>query len=130
MDTRLYVPPAAPIPKKPEEKPSLTFTAADTLRNVRQQTCYKTLRGLIDLLQAGLIVSAALTLVAGAIGMFFAEEPPGLRVLTLIIAICICFVMVVLSIAVKQAALLLVDIADCQIQQVGRTEAISMARVP
>jgi hypothetical protein len=132
IDTKLYVPTLPPIPKidKPAHMPSaavsnpLAWTAAQTLRLVRQQTCYKTLRGLIDWVQAILIAAAALALIA-AVAQFFLsteEKDLGLRILALVGTAFGCVLAVVLAIAGKQAALLMVDIADCQIQT--RTPAV------
>jgi hypothetical protein len=133
METTLYVPQAPPLPKveKPLARSSEPIanplgaptSPAESLRQIRLQTCYKTLRGLVDLVQILFFVAAGLV-VLGSIGVFFAggeDLPFGGKILYLLIALALAFILVVLGIAWKQAALLLVDIADCQIRLAGRT---------
>lgn len=99
---------------------------ASTLKQIRQQTCYKTLRGLIDLVQILFFVAAGLT-VLGAFGGLFAgseDVPAGGKLLYMIVGAAVAFILIVLGIAWKQAALLLVDIADCQICLVGNKNSV------
>jgi len=93
---------------------------AATLRQIRHQTSYKTLRGLIDLVQILFFVAAGLS-VLGALGVAFgaSEMPVGGKAVSAIIGAASAFILIVLGIAWKQAALLLVDIADCQIRLAG-----------
>jgi DNA-directed RNA polymerase subunit RPC12/RpoP len=97
-----------------------TASTAATLKQIRQQTCYKTLRGLIDLVQILFFVAAGLA-VLGAFAGFFegSEGPTGSKYAIVIIGAASAFILIVLGIAWKQAALLLVDIADCQIRLAG-----------
>jgi uncharacterized Zn finger protein (UPF0148 family) len=96
------------------------LSPAESLKQIRQQTCYKTLRGLIDLVQILFFVAAGLAGL-GAFAGFFAgsDAPAGAKFVTVIIGIASAFILIVLAIAGKQAALLLVDIADCQIRLAG-----------
>jgi hypothetical protein len=83
----------------------------------------QTLGSTSDLAQAVLIVLAGFALLAAIVGAFLApdETPLGIRVAALVAIASGCLGVVVLSIAAKQAALLLVDIADCQIQRVNKS---------
>ena len=94
-------------------------SAAATLKQIRQQTCYKTLRGLIDLVQILFFVAAGLVVLGGVVGLFVGDEAPAKKFLTVIVGAASAFILIVLGIAWKQAALLLVDIADCQIRLAG-----------
>jgi DNA-directed RNA polymerase subunit RPC12/RpoP len=96
-------------------------STAATLKQIRQQTCYKTLRGLIDLVQILIFVAVGLAVLGAFGGLFFpdSETPAAGKFLTLIIGAASAFILIVLAIAWKQAALLLVDIADCQIRLAG-----------
>ncbi|MEK7781965.1 MAG: hypothetical protein AAB370_10750 [Verrucomicrobiota bacterium] len=85
-----------------------------TLNEVRVDSCYKTLRGLIDLIQLLWITAAIIVAVAGAVQAANGELLPG------VLWICAGGAAIVMAVASKQAALLLVDIADCQIQLVKR----------
>jgi hypothetical protein len=130
METKLYLPPPPPVPRidKPAHQPTLTASsslasgAGEQLKQIRHQTCYKTLRSLIDLVQIIIIGGAALTLVGAAVGLFRTSDEASFafRLWTFLGIACGCFVAAVLSIAGKQAALLLVDIADCQIQGLSK----------
>jgi hypothetical protein len=106
----------------PANTASTASTTAATLKQIRQQTCYKTLRELIDLVQILFFVAAGLA-VLGAFGGLFAgsEVPAGGKFLYAIVGAASAFILIVLGIAWKQAALLLVDIADCQIRLAGNT---------
>jgi hypothetical protein len=106
-------------PPAPAPAPASTAT---TLKQIRQQTCYRTLRGLIDLVQILFFVAAGLA-VLGALGIFFqgGDVPAGGKILYAIVGAASAFILIVLGIAWKQAALLLVDIADCQIRLAGST---------
>jgi ABC-type microcin C transport system permease subunit YejE len=98
---------------------SSTGTAA-TLKQIRQQTCYKTLRGLIDLVQILFFVAAGFAVLGAIAGCFEGSEVlPASKFANVIIGLASAFILIVLAIAWKQAALLLVDIADCQIRQAG-----------
>lgn len=131
METRLYAPPPAPAPilppkqappplNKPIADPAKTThsSAADALLQVRVDSCYKTLRGLIDLVQFICIAAAVIVGIAGIAQVFTNIDNAGsLYGLFWFLGAAGS---VILAIASKQAALLLVDIADCQIQQVKR----------
>jgi len=128
METKLYVPPPAPVPKvektvhrssepiaNPLTAPSST---ADTLKLVRQESCYKTLRGLIDLVQVAFFIGGGFSVLMALATVFFggSDLPIANHIGALVIGLASGFILVVLGIAWKQAALLLVDIADCQIR--------------
>jgi hypothetical protein len=105
---------AAPIPAN-------VTGAAATLIQIRQQTCYKTLRGLIDLVQILFFVAAGVAALGAFAGVFAKDDlPAGGKFLYVIIGAAAGFILIVLGIAWKQAALLLVDIADCQIRLAGK----------
>jgi hypothetical protein len=124
-ETPLYVSQQAkPVPKPavpistPQER---QLSSAESLKLIRQQTCYKTLRSLIDMVQILFFVAAGL-LAIGSIGVLFEgseELQAAAKITSLIIGLVLAFILTVLAIAWKQAALLLVDIADCQIRLVG-----------
>jgi DNA-directed RNA polymerase subunit RPC12/RpoP len=97
-----------------------TFSAASTLKQIRQQTCYKTLRGLIDLVQILFFVAAGLAVLGVFAGFFEGGDAPVAGVVNVIVVAASAFILIILGIAWKQAALLLVDIADCQIRLVGK----------
>ncbi len=103
---------------------------ATTLKQIRQQTCYKTLRELIDLVQLLLFFAAGLALLGGIAGLLMAianlfglfkgiEISAATNFVNFIVCVAAAFILIVLAIAWKQAALLLVDIADCQIRLVA-----------
>lgn len=140
METKLYVPPPMPVPKveKPTQKPSAPIvnplasdlpsswnlvTPAESLKRIRQETCYKTLRDLIGLVQVVFFVVAGLLAIGSVASVFagFAAAGPAGGIVSLILGLVIAVIIVVLAIAWKQAALLLVDIADCQIQLAGKS---------
>ncbi len=99
---------------------AVTSSTAATLKQIRQQTCYKTLRGLIDLVQILFFVAAGLSVLGAFAGFFEGDEVPAAgKFLYAIVGAASAFILIVLGIAWKQAALLLVDIADCQISLVG-----------
>jgi rRNA maturation protein Nop10 len=108
-------------PPAPVSITGASGTAA-TLKQIRQQTCYKTLRGLIDLVQILFFVAAGLAVLGAFAGFFEESEVPAAgKFLYAIIGAASAFILIVLAIAWKQAALLLVDIADCQIRLAGNT---------
>lgn len=94
---------------------------AATLKQIRRQTCYKTLRELIDLVQILFFVAAGLFILGALLGVVFGGDQmlAGGKIVTLIVGAASAFILIVLAIAWKQAALLLVDIADCQIRLAG-----------
>ena len=103
----------------PAHTASMVSTAA-TLEQIRQQTCYKTLRGLIDLVQILFFVAAGLAVLGAFAGFFEGSDVPAAgKFLYAIVGAASAFILIVLGIAWKQAALLLVDIADCQIRLAG-----------
>jgi hypothetical protein len=135
METTLYVPPPPPAPKSatpisnPQEH---QFPPAESLKQIRHQTCYQTLRSLINILQffcfifAGLIALGALASVFdyshiktadGESAESMSKIVFGGRIL---LGLAGAIVFVFLAIAGKQSALLLVDIADCQIRLAGK----------
>jgi DNA-directed RNA polymerase subunit RPC12/RpoP len=94
---------------------------ATTLKQIREQTCYKTLRGLIDLVQVLIFVAAALAVLGAGAGLFSESDTlAGGKFVTAIVGAASAFILIVVAIAWKQAALLLVDIADCQIRLAGK----------
>jgi len=109
-ETSIVAQVAVPVPASVT---GVSSTAA-TLKQIRQQTCYKTLRELIDLVQILFFVAAGLAVLGAFAGFFQGSEVPAA-----IVAAASAFILVVLAIAWKQAALLLVDIADCQIRLAG-----------
>jgi hypothetical protein len=126
MDTTLYVPgqkPFAPI----TNRPAIPSSSAESLKQIRQQSCYGTLRGLIDLIQYIIFAGAALLAVGSVagffIGIFQGSAGAASGTVGIILGWVLACVIVVLAIAMKQAALLLVDIADCQIQLVAHNPA-------
>lgn len=119
-ETSIVAQVSAPAPASTTGTPS---TAA-TLKQIRQQTCYETLRGLIDLVQALFFIAAGLP-VLEVVRRLLERNPDSniliVATLGLLLALLLGFILVVLGIAWKQAALLLVDIADCQIRLAGNT---------
>jgi hypothetical protein len=99
----------------------VSCTAA-TLKQIRSQTCYKTLRELIGVVQILFFVAAGLAGL-GLTGNFLelgqVASSVGGILLAIIIGLVSAFILIVIGIAWKQAALLLVDIADCQIRLAG-----------
>jgi rRNA maturation protein Nop10 len=103
----------------PASVTGVSGTAA-TLKQIRQQTCYKTLRELIDLVQILFFVAAGLAVLGAFAGFFQGSEVPAAgKFIYAIVAAASAFILIVLGIAWKQAALLLVDIADYQIRLAG-----------
>jgi nitrate reductase NapE component len=95
---------------------------AEALNQVRAKTCYKALRSLVDFIQLLLFVLIAIVAV-GAVGFIvIPNEQAGiaLRIVSGLASLALCVGCAILVIAAKQAALLLVDIADCQIRQSSR----------
>ena len=125
MDTKLYLPPGFLPPETPPNAPALATlphtvtTPRETLKAIRRNSCYNTLRGLINLVQALLFLAAVLIALA-AIAQVVLPAPgsdPAPRTIELIAGLFSSVLLITLGIAAKQAVLLLVDIADCQIQQ-------------
>lgn len=118
IDTELYTP-AAPAGPPPIPAAKSGAATAGELRQVRAASCYKTLRSLFDTLQ---LIWVAVAVIVGiyAIGLAIAaigsEDPVKNGALPALGLLLGSAVAVVLAIVAKQAALLLVDIADCQIQ--------------
>jgi DNA-directed RNA polymerase subunit RPC12/RpoP len=97
-----------------------TVSTAGTLKQIRQQTCYKTLRGLIDLVQILFFVAAGFAVLGAIAGCYEGSEVlPASKSANVVVGLASAFILIVLAIAWKQAALLLVDIADCQIRLAG-----------
>lgn len=83
------------------------------LRDVRQESCYKALRNLIDIVFG--LAYAALTI--GPVVMFFSVVGKGAQagnpeIVLMIISVVLALVGVLILMASKQALLLLIDIAD------------------
>ena len=96
---------------------------ATTLKQIRQQTCYKTLRELIGVVQILFFVAAGLAglrVTGNFLELGQVASSVGGILLAVIIGLVSAFILIVLGIAWKQAALLLVDIADCQIRLAGK----------
>jgi hypothetical protein len=122
MDTTLYVPaqkPFAPI----TNRPAIPSSSAETLKQIRQQSCYGTLRRLIDLVQYIIFAIAALLAIGAVTAFFIGSFSGSAGIASGILGWVLACVIFVLAIAMKQAALLLVDIADCQIQSVAQNPA-------
>ena len=90
------------------------------LMGIRNDSCYKTLRGMIDVIQLILFVPIGILAVSSVAMIFIPNEQLGmmLRIIAGLAVLAACAGCVILTIAAKQAALLLVDIADCQIHQI------------
>lgn len=124
--TRLLIPSDPP----PEQR----LSPAESLKQIRQQTCYQTLRSLINILQffcfifAGLIALGALVSVFDYSQIKTADDAAGESMSKMvfggriILGLAGAIAFVFLAIAGKQSALLLVDIADCQIRLAGKTK--------
>lgn len=135
MDTKLYAPPPPPKPIEPskpkpplsrtipdptKETASRSLTVAEALNQIRVDSCYKTLRGLIDLLFF-LYVGIASIVCLGCLVQAVDSTVNGYRELVKPVLILLGAVAsVIIAVGLKQAALLLVDIADCQIQLARR----------
>lgn len=139
MDTKLYIPPTAPGPNIPTQaqQPSSPVanpfstpqTPINVLKEIRANTCYRTLRGLISGIQIAFFIVAGI-LVLGTIGpVLFSlytdfktswDTKAGMAIYQIFGGLFAGALAVLLGVAWKQAALLLVDIADCQIQQIGQ----------
>ena len=101
--------------------PANVTGVAATLIQIRQQTCYKTLRGLIEVVQILFFVAAGLAGMEPFVAFFVGSEvPAGGKFMIVIIGLASAFFLIILGIAWKQAALLLVDIAACQIRLAGK----------
>ena len=128
-ETQLYVPLAPPPPQvqtvvtpviehPPALTPAPTPTPRELLASIRADSCYKTFRSLVAMLQILVFILAALFAFAG-INAFITASPGGERsaTVTFTLAACLCSVfLIVLAIAGKQALVVVLDIADCQIQ--------------
>ena len=124
-ETQLYVPQAPPPPQVQtivtpiiESPPAPIPTPRELLALVRADSCYKTFRSLVAMLQILVFILAALFAFAG-INAFITASPGGERSTTVpfTLAACLCSVfLIVLAIAGKQALVVVLDIADCQIQ--------------
>jgi hypothetical protein len=122
-ETQLYVPLAPPPPQVQAivtpiiERPP-TPTPRELLASVRAESCYKTFRSLVAMLQILVFILAALFAFAGINA--FITAPPGVErstAVTFTLAACLCSAfLIVLAIAGKQALVVVLDIADCQIQ--------------
>ncbi|MGC3961573.1 MAG: hypothetical protein QM813_27705 [Verrucomicrobiota bacterium] len=137
LETTLYAPSSAlppPLPPKeipqslakPIEKPTPQKTGSrDALAQVRSNSCYRTLRSLIGVVQ-GLWIALSLLFVVANIVMIITfghnENGPRFTIVQLFYAIVAACLSIALAVAIKQAALLLVDIADCQIQALMRAK--------
>lgn len=101
-----------------------TPSTAATLKQIRQQTCYKRLRELIDCVQILIFIAAGLVGLE-VVRQLLERNTDSNKIIVVIIGLLLAFIsasiLVVLGIAWKQAALLLVDIADCQIRLAGNT---------
>jgi hypothetical protein len=112
MDTTLYLTAA------PANPAAAIAPTHQTFKNIRGQSCYQTLRELISLLQKVTIAFSILVAIAGIV-LFLSDG----SIVNLIIILTAAAIMVVCGIASKQAALLLVDIADCQIVSLSQNPA-------
>jgi hypothetical protein len=89
------------------------------LENLRQNSCYSTLRIVISILTVLLFISLFVSVVAMAIGAAQVEPNGGLY--TGLIALGAGIVGSVVIIAYRQAALLLIDLVDAQIESNSRS---------
>jgi hypothetical protein len=108
---------SAPAPAYTAAAPS---TAA-TLQQIRQQTCYKTLRGLIYLIEILFFVAAGLAVIYAVLMAFQVSQSkaPDTTIFAIIGGVISAVVLSIMGIAWQQAAMLLIDIADCQIRLAG-----------
>ena len=126
MDTLLYVQPPAPLPAKAARSagsgqvanPRFTpLPAAEALKQIRKQSCYKTLRSVIEFsmgLLLGILLLAEIAIIIG--GIFGMSELGFISIpLTILESVAVLFGSVIV-LALRQSSLLLIDIADCQIQ--------------
>ena len=139
METKLYIPPPAPVPNVPKQTPHLTSPVSNpllaptdpinVLKDVRANTCYRTLRGLIGGIQIAFFVVAGIFVLAAIGPVLFSlytdfktswDTKATTAIYQIFVGLFAAALAVLLGIAWKQAALLLVDIADCQIQQICR----------
>lgn len=150
MNTKLYIPPppdpakmaqqtqtsksTAPVPVPvviAVPDPAANSISANTLKEIRVATCYRTLRSLINAIQllffiaAGLIAlgsimttGAALFGSGGMVGRW--NIGAGTAIFQMVVGLFVAAFVAIIGLAWKQAALLLVDIADCQIQAASR----------
>lgn len=127
MDTRLFIPPPPPpappkpaTPNPPPNPPPTVPSFAEDLKKIRARTCYQSLRSLINVAQIIGFVGIgifAFSLVTGiSQSPLAASGSSEFALVGFFVSVSMCLGGVVVLIAGKQAALLLVDIADCQIQ--------------
>jgi len=110
-----------PVPT-PADSTGYINTAA-TLKQIRQKTCYKTLRSLVDLVQLLIFVAAGVTALGTGGAICASDETlPGGKIPVAIFGAVSVFILIIMAMAWKQAALLLVDIADCQVYQAAKNE--------
>jgi hypothetical protein len=131
LDTRLYAPPPPPAPVlPPKEKLPLNQSVADprktveasapnALRQVRDSSCYKNLRGFITLVQAIWIFFSCLIIAGGFIPVLLGAWTVE-NIVYLVLSVLVGAAGIVFSFVMREASLLFVDIADCQIQLVKR----------
>lgn len=99
------------------------INTAATLKQIRQKTCYKTLRSLVDLVQLLIFAAAGVTTLGTGAAICASDETlPGGKIPVAIFGAVSVFILIILAIAWKQAALLLVDIADCQVYLAAKNE--------
>lgn len=132
LETTLYSPPTVPVPIVPKEKPSLNqpitdprqpqqSTVAEALQHIRSSSCYNTLRGFITLVQAIWIFFSCLIILSGI--LLLASEGWTLEGIAYgVFSVLVGAACIIMSFVVREASLLMVDIADCQIQLVRRSK--------
>lgn len=128
--TRLLLPskpftnsPAAATSKKVFAKLS---PQAAVLKQIREQSCYKTLRVVIEVSTGILLGVLVLVGLGEVVGLRF-----GIAQLSLISTIPVALIglatlllVMVLVLAMRQSVLLLIDIADCQIHQIESSKLL------
>jgi hypothetical protein len=131
METRLYVPttpkPPSTAAEKPKFSPPQVTQLARELGDIRARSSYKTLRTVIDVifLVAKILVGlAAATSAVGAFEAHVGSSSTTWQAVALALTACaVGAVVVVLLHAAHQAAVLLIDIADCSIRLVTAQES-------
>ncbi len=130
METKLYNPKKQPQPR-PKSAPKPHNPFAQSLAGIRVESCYKTLRGVIDftfiLAKALAGLFAVLSILGSVLMSSFEARVPWWQSLLMAAAAAIAALVIIgLLHAAHQASLLLVDIADCNIRLVAAQESRSM----
>ena len=135
LPTKLQMPEMQPTPPRqsttPRDSAPSPDSPAGTLKAVRARTCYPLLRTFAKVIQIIGFVAAALIIVVtivGAVGLFNVTGGMSYGIgfvpnaMLLIFGFLYAGLIVFVSIVVKHALLLVVDIADCQIQKLQKLD--------